>query len=389
MHQIIRPNEVHGAGLATHSGRLERWLGKDALERVSFAMKDWYGPPIALGGVPGKVFAHRGGDFRGELRAGYEASALDRAQDIMRRISRASRIASKRNALQLNAGFSSLGDLISEATLGAKRRDFIFQKNGPTGVVGSCHTLWRLGSWPAAGNAGAAAPGGTAHVSTDTGAFGFTNPTGGDTQHFVSAMPTASVAPNTLLLYDRLFSVAKTINSTATEAVSGTQTRYASGTSTNADYIGGNFLFTEVTATALANTAHNWTVCTYTDQASAASNLPSFAGNPGAVSTISDRLDMPNGTWFAPLETGDVGIKNLTQMQCSALVATGSLNFVIGHPIAWMPCPVANIVCPVDGINTAFNLSRIMDNACLAFLEINKPAVTATNYTGQFTTVAG
>jgi hypothetical protein len=72
-----------------------------------------------------------------------------------------------------------------------------------------------------------------------------------------------------------------------------------------------------VTGTALANTAHNWTVCQYTDQdGNTGNSLPSFAGNPGAVATITDRLDMPNGTWFAPLVSGDSGIQKLTQMQC-------------------------------------------------------------------------
>jgi hypothetical protein len=390
INSAFRPGLLDGnvPGRSVNSSQLERWLGRAALESVSKSMENWYGPPIALKGVPGKVFAHRGGDFRGELRAGYEASALDKAQDVLRRLKRASRVVSKRQATQFNTGFSSLSDLISEATAGAKKRDFSFIKNGPTGVVGSCHNLWRLGTWPAAGTVGAAAPGGTAYTDATTGAFGFTNPTGGDTQHFVRADAVASVAGNTLLLYDRLFAVAKTINSTANEAVTGTQSRYASTTSTNADYIGGNFLFVAVTATQLANTAHNWTF-TYTDQTNAASTGPAFAGNPGAVATIVDRLDMPNGTWFAPLETGDVGINNLTQMTCSALVATGSCEFTIGHPIAFIPCPIANLVCTVDGINTAFNLTRVMDDAALAFLEINKPSTTATTYTGQFSTVAG
>jgi hypothetical protein len=386
MTQIIRPNEVHGAGLATHSGRLERWLGKDALERVSFAMKDWYGPPIALHGVPGKVYAHRGGDFRGEIRDGFEMSVLDRANDLARRMKRASRVVSRKQALTLNAGFSSLSDLISEATVGGKRQEFVFSKTGPTGVANVTSTLWRVGAQPAAGGAGAAAPGGTAHTSANTGAFGYTNPTTGDTLHFVAGFPSATVAGNTLLLYDRLFSVAKTMNATTTEAVSGVPTRYQNTTAGNADSIAGNFGLVEVGGTALAATAHNWTVCTYTDQTGAASTLPSLTGN---ASAIVDRLDHPTNQWFAPLETNDTGIKAWTQMQCSAAVATGAINFVIGHPIAWMPCPIANIICPVDGINTAFNLARIFDNACLAFLEVIKPSTTATTYTGSFTAVAG
>ncbi|MEY2875513.1 MAG: hypothetical protein RLZZ373_2884, partial [Pseudomonadota bacterium] len=245
---------------------------------------------------------------------------------------------------------------------------------------------WRLGNQPAAGAAPAAAPGGTAPVDSTTGGFLFTNPSSPDTQHFTVGYPVASVAGNTLLLYDRLFHVLKTMNSTATEAVTGVPTRYQNQTGGTADYIGGNFLFVEVGGTALAATAHNWTVCLYTDQGGASSTLPSLTGNSAG---IVDRLDHPVMQWFAPLETGDVGVKALTQMQCSAAVATGVINFVIGHPIAWMPCPIVNIVCVVDGINTAFSLQRIFDDACLAFLEINKPSTTATTYNGQFEAVAG
>jgi hypothetical protein len=253
-------------------------------------------------------------------------------------------------------------------------------------VANVTSTLWRLGNQPAAGTTPSAAPGGNAPDDATTGAFPFTNPTSGDTQHIVSANVLGTVAGNSLLLYDRIFHVAKTMNSSATEAVSGVPTRYQNTTLTAADSIAGNFLFVEVGGTALAATAHNWTTCTYTDQADAASTLPSLTGNSGA---IVDRLDHPTNQWFAPLETGDSGIKALTQMQCSALVATGAVNFVIGHPIAWMPCPIANIIIPNDYINTAFNLARIFDDACLAFLEVIKPATTATTYTGSFTTVAG
>jgi len=61
----------------------------------------------------------------------------------------------------------------------------------------------------------------------------------------------------------------------------------------------------------------------------------------------------------------------------------------MGHPIVFMPIPAANIICVTDGIMTAFNLTRIFDDACLAFLEVVKPSTTATVYTGTFQTVAG
>jgi hypothetical protein len=177
------------------------------------------------------------------------------------------------------------------------------------------------------------------------------------------------------------------MNSTATESVTGVPTRYQSTTGGAADSAEGNFLFVEVGGTALAATAHNWTTCLYTDQSgNTGATLPSLTGNSAAIVR---RLDHPTSQWFAPLATGDTGIQQLDQMQCSAAVATGVVNFVIGHPLAWLPCPVVNMVCISDGLNSAFNLARIFDDAALAFLEVSKPATTATTYTGSFTTVAG
>jgi len=379
-------------GRSTHSGQLERWLGKDAVERMSRAMTHgggskegtgthWYGPPIAIAGVPGSVYATRDGDFVGRIKTGKFASALDAAERVFKMYRRVARAAGSR----LN-GFASLSDLISEATANGKRQVFQFNKVGPTGVVAVTSTLWRLGNQPVAGAAPGSAPGGTATTSATVGAFPLTN-VSTDTQHFVVGYPVASQAGNTLLLYDRLFHVLKTMASTSTEAVTGTFSRYQNTTGGAADSIGGNFCFVEVGGTALAATAHNWTVCQYTNQAgTTAQSFPSMTGN---ASAIVDRLDHPTGSWFFPLASGDSGVKALTQMQCSASVATGVINFVVGHPIAWMPCPIANMTCIADGINTSFNLQRIFDNACLALLETNKPSTTATTYTGQFETAYG
>ena len=367
---------------SVHAAKLERWLGKEECERISASMSDWYGPPIAVANVPGGVFAGRGGDFSGPLAVGGFGNLLDYAEHRGRRAYKRWLDGQRRT---LNAGFASLSDLISEMTAGGKRREFLMSKAGVTGVLNSTNTLWYVGTQPAAGSNAGAAPGGTAFDDSSTGAFPFTNPTGGDTQHCVSANLLASVAPNTLLLYDRLFSVTKTMSSSVTEAVTGVPTRYQSSTPTDGNYAGGNFLMIECRS-ALSATAHNWTTCTYKDQTGAASTLPSVTGNN---SNIQYRLDQPAGTWFCPLEAGDVGIASLTQMQCSSAALTGAIDFTIGHPIAWIPCPVANLVVPVDGINSAFGLARIFDDACLAFLEVCKGATTATNYAGTFTTGAG
>lgn len=369
--------------MSIHAAKLERFLGPSEVQRISDGMRGWYGPPIPVARVPGKVMALPGGDFGGKLREGRFSNLVDASVEQTRAaLARSAR----RSMGKMGAGFSSLSDLIAEATAG-KRREFLFNKVGATGVVGVTSSLWGVGNHPAAGANAGNAPGGTVPTDATTGAFPFTNPTGGDTQHFVSGYPVASVAANTLLLYDRLFAVNKTINSTATEAVTGVPTRYQSTTGGDPDSAEGNFLFVEVGGTALAATAHNWTACLYTDQGGGTgAALPSLAGNSGAIVR---RLDHPAGQWFAPLASGDTGVKALTQMQCDALVATGVVNFVIGHPIAWLPCPVANMVCVTDGINSAFNLARIFDDAALAFLEVCKPATTATTFSGSLTTVSG
>ena len=352
-----------------HSQKLERWLGTEKITHLQQCMRGWYGRPICLLDVPGSVWVTAQGDFVGTFKRGSFLSALDEFW---------CRLGTPHYGFA-SAGFASIGDALLRASQGySQRRQF--NKVGSTGVVGVTNTLWRVGPQPAAGGAGGAAPGGTVHVSSDTGAIAYTNPSSG-TLHLVGADVSTSVINNSLLLYDRLFSVAKTMASTATEAVTGTPSRYQSTTTTSPEYIGDNFGFIEVGGTALAATAHNWTVCLYTDQANASSTLPSVVGNSGA---IVDRLDQPVQQWFVPLESGDVGIKAWTQMQCSASVATGTINFCIGHPLGFMSFPVINSLLPFDWLTNRDQAPQVIDNACLSFLEPLKPATTATTYTGRF-----
>lgn len=361
---------------AVHSARIERWLGAERIDQISVAMKGWHGPPIALLDVPGNVRIGRDGDFCGGFDRGLAASAADCFYDYLKRIWREAG-----RSTQLNAGFSSISDALSRASGGySQMLNGGIAKTGPTGVTAASSTLWRLGANPPAGTAPAAAPGGTAPTKATTGAMIFNNPTG-DNLRLVGADFSASVINNSLLVYDRIFHVLKTMNSTATEAVTGVPTRYQSSTATDEDYSGGNFLMIEVGGTALAATAHNWTTCLYTDEAgNTGATLPSVTGISGA---IVDRLDQPVNTWFCPLASGDVGMKALTQMQCSAAVATGVINFVIGHPIGVMSFPVINSLLPFDWLTNRNQAPKIFNDACLALLELPKPAATATTYNGM------
>lgn len=359
-----------------HAQRIERWLGAEKVKHLQDCMANggsrWYGRPICLLDVPGSVWITRDGDFIGHFNRGFFMSALDAMERFWQELGRP-------QFGYANVGFASISDALLRASQGYSQRRQI-NKVGPTGVVGATSTLWRVGAQPVAGSAGAAAPGGTAHVDSDTGGVAFNNPASG-TLHLVGADFAASVINNSLMVYDRLFSVAKTMNSTATEAVTGVPTRYQSTTATDADYIGDNFGFIEVGGTALAATAHNWTTCLYTDQGGSSSTLPSVTGNSGA---IVDRLDQPLQQWFVPLASGDVGIGAWTQMQCSAAVATGAINFCIGHPLGFMSFPVINSVLPFDWLTNRDQAPRIFDDACIAFMEPLKPATGTCTYTGRF-----
>lgn len=362
-----------------HAGRLERFLGAEKIEHLQRSMRGWYGRPIYLTDVPGNVWVTAQGNFVGNFVHGSFFSALESIEDNVKRLLRgAIREVGRPSYGTVNAGFASISDALSRASQGfSQRRPFL--KNGPTGVVAASSSLWRLGAQPAAGATPGAAPGGTVFTSSSTGALAFANPAAG-TLRLVGADAGASVIGNTLLAYDLLFGVAKTMNSTATEAVTGVPTRYQSTTASAEDYIGDNFGFIQVGGTALAATGHNWTTCTYLDQANAASTLPSVTGN---ASAIVDRLDQPVGQWFVPLESGDTGIKAWTQMQASAAVATGVIWFMIGHPLGFMLFPQANGLLPFDWLTNRDQAPRIFDNACVAFMEPLKPATTATNYTGR------
>lgn len=371
----IRCND--GVKRAVHSDRLERWLGKEKVEYISGQFRNWYGPPVHLLDVPGSVRVCAGGDFIGPFKHGAEISFLEAMSARFRALSRA---LSTPQYGYCNVGFASISDALARASAGHQQYlNGTISKTGPTGVAAVASTLWRVGAMPAAGGAGSAAPGGRAPVKSTTGAMAFNNPSSG-TLHLTGADFSASVINNALLVYDRIFDVAKTMSSSGTESVTGVPTRYQSSTATNMDYAGGNFLMIEI-FTALSATAHNWTTCLYRDESdNDAQTLPSVTGNS---SGIIDRLDQPVNTWFCPLASGDSGVKDLNQMQCSSNAVTGAINFVIGHPLGVMLFPVINVTLPTDFLTNRNLAPRIFDDACVSLLELPKPATTATTYNGM------
>lgn len=274
-------------------------------------------------------------------------------------------------------GFASLSDLIAEATSGGKRQDWTFYKSGSLAVAAAWASLWNVGALPAAGGAVTARPGGAVPVRTTTGALGQTNAAAGDTLHITTWYGQASAAPNTLLIYDRIYHAGSIDHTIATaQSITGVPTRYDTTTSP------GNFAFLEVTS-ALGATAQNLTL-TYMDQDGNAAEAAAAL----AVIASSGLTRICHAPFFIPLNATDTGLRKATDVTFSAGNTGGTSALVIGHPLAWLPQNKADEMQVMDGINSAFNLVRFLDNACVTFLEL-KGVATATNYTGSMTLVSG
>jgi hypothetical protein len=343
-------------------------------------MKNWYGPPIALAGVPGAVYVTKGGDFVGPLRGGGYANLIDFAEQRYRRVMRNWL---EKNRHQLNAGFSSLSDLISEATAGGKSQLLWYLKNGTTPTtVGNASSHFNVGTLPVAGGTGGTSGTGRACLRTTTGALLQQNPTAGDTLH-LTTWNSLSTSISSVMLADRLWDMTYNHATATTTAIDSANrpTRYQT-----AVLAPGNFISGEIT-TALSATAHNITV-TYVDQDGNTAEAATAYAAP--VSAVVNRSPTVAGQWFVPLNSPDTGARYLTNIAQSTITSvTGVTSWWIAHPIAMMPYPVANIPFILDGINSAFNLQRIYDDACLFFYTPMNATAGVVNYSGSIQLVSG
>jgi hypothetical protein len=97
----------------------------------------------------------------------------------------------------------------------------------------------------------------------------------------------------------------------------------------------------------------------------------------------------PQGTWAIPLNSPDVGVYSVTNVNYNTGTSTGVIEWEHGYPLAILPTPVANVGYLLDGINSAFNLVQIQSSACLAFWEFSKTGTAVQTYTGIITLVSG
>jgi hypothetical protein len=362
----------------THSDKLDRWLGKGQTEVYSQMFKDWKGPPVALAGVPGAVFVAPGGDFCGPIEGGGFASLIDFAEQRQRRVLR-KYMEQQRSKLH---GFSSLSDLISEATTGGKSQLLLYSKAATTATtVGNAFSCFNVGALPSASGVGGTSGTGRVCTRTTTGALKQANAGGGDTLHLTTWTGQAS-AVSSLMLYDRLWDMTHNHASSLTTNVdaSNRPTRYQT-----TGLAPGNFVSGEVTTA--GTTAHNITL-TYVDDAGNSAEAATAYAFPATA--VAGRSPTVAGSWFVPLNAGDLGARYLTVVAQSTITSvTGITSWWIGHPISMMPFPVANVPFVMDGINSAFNLQRVYDDACLAFYT---PLIATTgniSYNGTIQVVSG
>lgn len=293
--------------------------------------------------------------------------------------------------MMAGGAFTSLSDLIAEASAG-KRQDFFYSKTGTaSNAAGASVDLWRVATLPPSAGAAAALAAGTHNDNTTVGGPGQVDPAGGDTLHLTTMLSQATVVPNLLMMYDRLWNGLIALSSLAVQTCTLTgypngAGRYSTAPTSSNPGAAGNFAFVSNPAGAsLSAVAHTWTL-NYIDQAgNAAENAAAIAGVSGCLINCVD-----HALWFIPLNAGDTGIQDINSIACSVnTVAAGSPTIVLAHPLALIPQLVANQAVVMDGINSAFNLVEIKTDACPAFLEVNKPATTATTYVGQATMVSG
>jgi hypothetical protein len=341
--------------------KVEQWLGIDVADGMRYASSGLM-IPVPIMGMP--VLA-----YRGEFVPDYEPLHL---------------LGDKVTGM---TGFASLSDLISEATSGGKRQMRIFAKNAQASAapaVGHSASLWLAAGIPAAGAAPAAPAGGTVPTKTTTGAINIEDAGGSDSNHLVSACA-VSDRGCALLLYDYLFGTTTAANpGTSLINVTGTQTRYTGAAGTS-EYAAGNFISNLVTVT-LAATAHNITYQYFDQDNNAEEAASAITGRSGALVNTSD-FTAPQ--WCMPLNANDTGVRDMGAITFSASPATGQVMHFVGHPLALIPCPNSNQMGYFDGVNSAFNLCKIQNGACLSLLEFFKNATNAAHYSGQLIFVGG
>ena len=348
-------------------------------------MRNWYGPPVPVAGVPGRVYACAGGDFCGPIRGGYFGNLLEFSASRVRNFLRAS----ARPQYQLNAGFASLQALIDDVKYGGLGQKFNFYKTGVTQIAPSASAwLFHQGAVPiqrAAPGSVATTPGGTVYTNTSVGGFRQISDAGTNTTFFISGagIGNQTAANGSLMLVEYLWDANVQYN-VLNNPITGVPTRYQTATTAPGNFMSGD------TTVALGTSVANIQL-TYQDQdGNANETAPDLSIRiSSAVGTIPHTPPV----WFIPLNAGDTGLRKATNIAFTAGNG-GYVARMIAHPLAIIPINQQVAVTGqawsvIDGVNSAFQFERVYDGACLALMEFYKGGNTATSYTGTIMLASG
>lgn len=254
---------------------------------------------------------------------------------------------------------SNLSDVLYLLTSGAGQQIFDF-KDARVGaaaatapVAGRLVSLWQYNGVRGAGSVASAA--GENPTNATNGALKQVNPAGGK-QLWLVGVSAASLAPGTLILYDRL--AAESGNSgtvtTAQTLAACSVNRY---TGTEA---AGNQIWIEITT--IIGTTGTTVTCSYTNQDGTAGRTSIATVFGGTGFREAQRIIV------LPLQAGDTGVRSVQSVTVLATTGTaGDFTVMIVRSLPYLPLTVIGQGIVRDMISGVPGLIEIKTDACLAW----------------------
>jgi hypothetical protein len=247
-----------------------------------------------------------------------------------------------------------------------------FIAKAPTGVmvVGRPQSLWKLAGSPGVGGysttlAGAALSSTAGQVP---GQIDFRNPGAGNT--YLARLQGAASAAGTLVLADRLWhNGGFTITAATPQIINSVEFPARDNTGT----INGAGVLLGLEVSAACGAATPTISVTYTESGGATGRV---------ASNVFPTAASPSVGAFFPLgmDTGDIGVKAVTNMTLSASWVSGTVNLVAYRPLAALELTAANIPNAIDAITSG--MPRLFDGS-VPFFYFIPAATTTSNVTGQ------
>lgn len=268
-------------------------------------------------------------------------------------------------------------DIIASIGAGKFGRTYWSKPATTAGVANNWYDLWPVAGNPAAGAINGTAK--TANIFTDasTGAMNHRGNVSTDTKRILSKAAVYTANTPWWMLYDRVVSY-----DLCPYAAAANQTMTNTNTAARYNTAAPGLLIVACVCTVNGATATNITQLRYTNQAG--TTLQTMPTTPtvsiivsGAVptATLGARVIAPSSaatpTWgaFMPLAAGDTGCRLINDYTPSA-ANTGTVTFVLMHPLTDLMVPVAAVPQEMDSIFQITDLEQIIDGAALGIMQL-------------------